>query len=119
MDLRIDCLIDRRKTQVENEATLYDALFSKNIANHKAISKYAHYCSKISQKAVQMRRVQNQQRRNLSQSKINRKVEESAQEAECGRANESKKKLARPKTSKQAKRTLLIKSTNVRTEKIY
>ncbi len=55
---------------------IYDILFAKNISNHKIISKYSHSCSKFSQKIIQLRRAHNQQnqKRNLSQSRVNKKA---------------------------------------------
>ena len=42
MDGKIDIAFDRKKTIFDNVDTIYDSLFEKNIAVHKAISKFIY-----------------------------------------------------------------------------
>ena len=44
MDMRIDYHLDKKKNQAENTNSMYDTMFSKNINNHKIITKYTHNC---------------------------------------------------------------------------
>ena len=71
--MRIDYHVDKKKGQVENENTLYDVLFGRNIANHKIIIKYAHSCGRLLHKIMQMKR-NSVQRRQLSQAKPTKKL---------------------------------------------
>ena len=93
MDVKVDSVLDVRKSQAENESALYDSLFARNIQNHKALAKYAHYCAS-------MRRLLRGKTSSFSQARLNRRIT-------AGRANQllqtradHSAQLQRPNTTK-------------------
>ena len=111
MEGRLDCHIDRKRSQSENVVLLYEALFSRNITNHKVISKYRHSCEKLIEKIVQLKKTKSQ-RRNMSHSKIAKRAVQETQTVEGNKRNESKNRLVRPKTSKLQKKVIHLKGSN-------
>ena len=71
--MRIDYHVDKKKGQSENESSLFDVLFGRNIANHKIIIKYTHSCGRLLHKIMQMKR-NSVQRRQLSHAKPTKKL---------------------------------------------
>lgn len=119
MEVRLDYHLDKKKPQNENIVALYDNLFAKNIANHKIISKYVHSSSKLANKIMQIQRTQSQ-RRNNSHSRIAKRVPvEDAGTLVVAKGSESKRKLGRPKTSKQPKKMIQFKNIHSNNEGIY
>ena len=73
MNMKFDYHFDKKKPQIENENTLYDILYARNINNHKMITKYTANCGKLVQKIATIKRSTVTQRRHLSHSKLHKR----------------------------------------------
>ncbi len=86
--MKIDYHLDKKKAQGENITSLYDNLFSKNIHNHKIITKYSHSCGKLMQKIVQIKRAESQRKSLTNNNKLaQRRVHEQTEIVEAVKSN--------------------------------
>ena len=57
MDGKFDYNLDKKKSIYENVYNMYDGLFGKNIANHKAIAKFVFASTKMSRMLLQIQQL--------------------------------------------------------------